>query len=98
MCPSGFRVSGPPGPGVDGGGGQTFTKTFVMYVQNFIKIGAGVWISITPSHTNRQTDKQTSVHPFLYREKKMLGLLTWPSAEESDLVTIGHTAATNVKA
>jgi len=35
-------------------------------VQNFIKIRAGVWISIRPPHANRQTDKQTSVRPFLY--------------------------------
>jgi len=29
-------------------------------------IGAGVWISICPPRTNRQTKKQTSVRPFLY--------------------------------
>jgi len=38
----------------------------------FHQIGAGVWISISPPHTNRQTDKQTSVHAFLYREMKTL--------------------------
>jgi len=37
-----------------------------MCVQNFIKIGAGVWISISPPHTNRRTDKQTYVRPFIY--------------------------------
>jgi len=63
MCPSAFRVSSSPSPG---GGGQTCTKTFLgqvgMCAENFIKIGAGVWISISPPHTNRQT----SVRPFLY--------------------------------
>jgi len=67
LCPPGFRVSGHPGPGV-GEGDQTWIKTFLeqvgMCMQNFIKIGAGVWISINPPHTNRQTNKQTSVHPF----------------------------------
>jgi len=47
MCPSGFRVLGPPRPrGGRRRRGQTFTKTFLgqvgMYMQNFIKIGAGV--------------------------------------------------------
>jgi len=59
MCPSAFRVSSPPGPGWRGLG-QTCTKTFLgqvgMCVQNFIKIGAGVWISISPPHTNTQTN------------------------------------------
>jgi len=32
-------------------------------MQNFIRIGTGVWISISPP----QTDRQTSVRPFLYR-------------------------------
>jgi len=56
LCPSGFRVSGPPGQG-----GQTCIKTFLrqvgMCMQNFIKIGAVVWISIRPPHTNRWTNK-----------------------------------------
>jgi len=70
MCPSAVRISGPPCP--DGGGGkcQTCTKTFLeqmgMWVQNFIKIGAAVWISISPSHTNRQTDNQTFVNSIWY--------------------------------
>jgi len=45
MCPSAFKVSGPPGPGGGQGGGQTGTKTFLgqvgMCVQNFIKISEG---------------------------------------------------------
>jgi len=56
MRPSAFRVSGkPPGLGVECWG-QNCTKTFLgqvgMRVQNFIKIGAGVWISvsISPPH------------------------------------------------
>jgi len=65
MCPSAFRVSSLPVPG---GGGQTCTKTFLgkvgMCVENLIKTGAGVWISISPPHTNRQTNKQTSVRPY----------------------------------
>jgi len=60
MCPSAFRIPGLPGPG---GWDQTCTKTFLgqvgMWVENFIKISAGVWISISPAHTNRQTDRQT---------------------------------------
>jgi len=70
LCTSGFRVSGPPGPGVGGGRGQTCIKTFLrqvgMCVQNFIKIGAGVWISICPTHSNRRTNRQTSLRPFIY--------------------------------
>jgi len=68
MCPSTFKVSSPPGP-EEGVGGLTYTKTFLgqvgMCMENFIKIGAGGWISIGPPNTNRQTNKQTSVHPFL---------------------------------
>jgi len=30
--------------------------------QNFIKIGAGAWISINPSHTNRQTNICTLIY------------------------------------
>jgi len=67
MYPSAFTVSGPDGRG---GGGQTFTKTFLgqlwMCIQNFTKIRARVWISINPPHINRQTNKQTSVQPFIY--------------------------------
>jgi len=62
MCPSAFRVSGPPG----GGGCQIYSKTFLgqtaMCVQNFIKIHAGVWISISPLHTNRQTNICTPIY------------------------------------
>jgi len=65
MFPSAFSVLGLPGPG--GGGGQTCTKSLLgqvgMCVENFIKIGAGGWISISPPIP---TDKQTSVCPFLY--------------------------------
>jgi len=47
MSSSAFSILGPPGPG---GGGQTFAKTLLgqvgMCAQNFIMIGAGVWISI----------------------------------------------------
>jgi len=66
---SGFRVSGPQVQGSEGEG-QTCIKTFLgqvgMNVQNFVKVDAGVWIFISPPHTNRQTNKQTSVRPFLY--------------------------------
>jgi len=68
MCPSAFSVLGPQAQG-GGGMGQTCSKTLLgqvrMSAQNFIKISAGVWISISPPHTNRQTDKQTSERPFL---------------------------------
>jgi len=47
------------------GRGQTCTKTFLwqvgMCVQNFIKIRAGVWISVIPQHTNRKTNLFTHV-------------------------------------
>jgi len=39
---------------------SSFLGQMGMWLQNFIKIGAGVWISISP------TDKQTSVCPFIY--------------------------------
>jgi len=71
MSPSAFSILGHPGPGGGGGGSQTWTKTFLgqvgMCVQNFIMIRAVVWISISPPHTNKQTDRQTSVRTFLYR-------------------------------
>jgi len=58
MGPSGFRVSGLPGPGMGGRGDQIWTKTFLgqdgMRVENFIKISAGVWISISPPQTDKQ--------------------------------------------
>jgi len=64
MCPSAFRVSSPPGPGWRGRG-QTYTKTFLgqvgMCVEYFIKIGARVWISISPPHTDRQTNICTPI-------------------------------------
>jgi len=37
-----------------------------MCVQNFITISAGVWISISPPPTNRQTDKHLYVHFYIY--------------------------------
>jgi len=62
MCPSALSVLGPLG---GRGGGQTYSKSFLgqvgICVQNLIKISAGVWISISPPHTNRQTDKQTNI-------------------------------------
>jgi len=65
MCPSAFRVSSPPRPSGEGAGVKPDPKPSV---ENFIKIGVGVWISFSPPHTNRQTDRQTnkqaSVHPF----------------------------------
>jgi len=65
MSPSAFSILGSPGPGWKGGGGQTGAKTFLGHVgmceQNFIKIGKGVWISISHPHKNRQANKQTSV-------------------------------------
>jgi len=62
----GFQASQAQGVG---GRGQTCTKTFLgqveMCVENFIKIGEGVWISNSPPNTNRQTDKPTN-HFFQY--------------------------------
>jgi len=60
MFPSAFSVLGPQVQG-GGGGGQTCTKTFLgqvgMCIENFIKISAGVCISVSPPHTNRLTNK-----------------------------------------
>jgi len=69
MCPSAFSILGPLGPGGGGGGGgQIRTKTFLgevgMCVENFIKIGAGVLIIVSPPHTNRQTNKHLYAHLF----------------------------------
>jgi len=70
MCPSAFRVSSPQAQGARGGG-QTYTKTFLgqvgMCVENFIKIGSGVWISTSPPHTNRQTNKHLCAHFYIDR-------------------------------
>jgi len=56
----------------DTGQGQNFTKTFLgqvrMYVENFNKIGSGVWISISPPHTNR---------PLFIETLKNLSVTTW---------------------
>jgi len=57
-----FNLKGfkPPGPGWWRGRDHIETKTFLgqvgMCVQNFIKISAEVLISISPPHTNRQTN------------------------------------------
>jgi len=37
-----------------------------FFVQNFIEISAGVWISISPPHTNRQTNKHLFAHLYIY--------------------------------
>jgi len=49
---------------------QNLPWTGGMCVENFIKTGAGVWISISPPHTNRQTDRQTNICTpiYIYRE------------------------------
>jgi len=50
MSSSALSILGPPGPGGSRGRGQICAKTLFgqvgMCVQNFIEIGAGVWISI----------------------------------------------------
>jgi len=70
MCPSAYRVFNPPGAGGVENKGYTGTKTFLEHVgmceQNFIKISVGVWISITPPRTNRQTNKNYA-HFCIYR-------------------------------
>jgi len=54
-----------PRPICGRGGGQTCTKTYLgqvgMCVQNFIKIGSGIWIFINPPLTNRQIDICTPI-------------------------------------
>jgi len=56
----------------EGGGGQTCPKTFLGHVctcdQNFIQIGARVWVSINPLFP---TDKQTYLyaHFYIYTKK-----------------------------
>jgi len=60
MSPLAFRFSGPQGKGGERARVKTGPKpsflpcTWGMCGQNFIKIGAGVWISIIPPHANRQ--------------------------------------------
>jgi len=69
MCPSAFRVSSPPGPGGEGAGSnlhQNLPGTGGGE-ENLIKIGAGVWISVSPPHTNRQTDKHLYAHFYIHR-------------------------------
>jgi len=63
----GFRLPRPSGEW--GGRGQNCTKTFLAKLQNFIKMRKGVWISISPPHTNRHTDKHLSAH-FKYIEER----------------------------
>jgi len=68
MCPSAFRVSSPLGPGEQGRGSNLHQNLpWTGGLQNFIKIAAGVWISITPPHTNRRTNKHLYVHLYIYR-------------------------------
>jgi len=70
---SAFKVSSPPGPGGEGAGlnlDQNLPWTGGDARGKFHQIGAGVWISISPPHTNRLTNKQTSVRPFLYMQIK----------------------------
>jgi len=69
MCPSAFSILGPQARGDEVGGGQTCTKTFLgqvgICVQNFIMIDAGIWISMSPPHTNRQTNKHLYTHFYI---------------------------------
>jgi len=76
--PSAVRVNLQPAGHLMGWGegavGHTRIKTFLgqvqICVQNFIKIGAGGWISISPPHTNRQTNltnKNLYAHFYIYR-------------------------------
>jgi len=68
MCPSALRVSDLPGSGGRGSWGQNCTKIFVrqvgMWVQNFIKINVGVWISIRRPHI--PTDKHLYANLYIY--------------------------------
>jgi len=64
----GFQA--PPGPGGGRERGHIGTKTFLgqvgMCVQNCVKISGGVSISISPPHTNRQTEGQTDKHLYAH--------------------------------
>jgi len=74
MCPSVFRVSSPQSPWGEGAGSnldQNLPWKVGKCVQNFIKIGAGVWISNSPPHTNRQTNKHLYAHFYIYRFNEM---------------------------
>jgi len=66
MCPSAFGILSPQAQG-GVGRGQTFLGQVGMCVENFIQIGAGVWIFISPPHTNRQTHKYLYAHFYIYR-------------------------------
>jgi len=73
MSPSAFSILGPPGLGGEGGGDQTWTKTFLgqvgMCVQNFIMIpvqGIGFPLALHIP-TNKQTNKHLYAHFYIYR-------------------------------
>jgi len=70
MCPSAYRVTGPQAQLGRGGGVEPAPKPSLdrwgMCVQNFIKIGAGVCISISPPNTNRLIDRQTNICTSIY--------------------------------
>jgi len=57
MSPSAFSILGPPD--------QNTPWTGKKCVQNFIKIGAGVWNSISPPHTNKQTNICTPIYIYI---------------------------------
>jgi len=71
MCPSALRVSSPPDPGGEGSNlHQTLPWTGGDVMENLIKIGAVVWISISPPHTIRQTNICTPI--FIYIDHKIV--------------------------
>jgi len=70
MCPSAFTVSSPPGP--EGGGVKPGPKPSLDRWGCACKISSrSVQGFGFPLALQVPTDKQTSVRPFLYREKKI---------------------------
>jgi len=71
MSPSAFSILGPPGPGGAGAGVKPVPKHSLDRWGSVCKIssrsvqGFGIPLALHIP-TNRQTDRQTSVRPFLY--------------------------------
>jgi len=55
MCASDLSVLAPQAQGGGSNLHQTFLGQVGMCLKNFIRLGAGVWISISPPQTNTRT-------------------------------------------
>jgi len=73
MCPSAFRVSRPWGPGVEGAGVKPGPKPSLDRWGSVCKISSrSVQGFGFPLALHIPTDRQTSVHPFLYKERRKI--------------------------